>query len=272
MDAKGAAAFPGLIDSHVHPVFGDWTPRQRTTDFIESGLHGGVTTMISAGEVHLPGRPKDIVGLKALAIVAQRAFTQPPARGRQGPGRRADPRAGHEGGGLRGARGGRRQPRRRGGARLREDGRRRCADARLGPRARLRVDVPHRRAVDRRVQRHRGGCRARGAAGHRGPRQRRHDGPARRRHRGARRERHGDRDRPLRERPGGAPRRGSRPRGRGAGPRDPGQRRAVGHGRRAAGDPAYDGASRVPRRDRARDRRVPRDREHRPGAPARRPA
>src|SRR3954470_9610967 len=75
IDARGSTAFPGLIDSHVHPVFGDWTPRQRTTDFIESGLHGGVTTMISAGEVHLPGRPKDIVGLKALAIVAQRAYT-----------------------------------------------------------------------------------------------------------------------------------------------------------------------------------------------------
>src|SRR6476659_9490289 len=75
IDANGATAFPGLIDSHVHPVFGDWTPRQRTTDFIESGLHGGVTTAISAGEVHLPGRPKDIVGLKALAIVAQRAYS-----------------------------------------------------------------------------------------------------------------------------------------------------------------------------------------------------
>src|SRR5690349_8401281 len=75
IDAHGATAFPGLIDSHVHPVFGDWTPRQRTVDFIESGLHGGVTTLISAGEVHLPGRPKDVVGLKALAIVAQRAFT-----------------------------------------------------------------------------------------------------------------------------------------------------------------------------------------------------
>ena len=30
--------------------------------------------MISAGEVHTPGRPKDIVGLKAMAIFAQRAF------------------------------------------------------------------------------------------------------------------------------------------------------------------------------------------------------
>ncbi|HEX5827443.1 MAG TPA: amidohydrolase family protein [Candidatus Limnocylindrales bacterium] len=74
IDARGATAFPGLIDSHVHPVAGDWTPRQRATDWIESSLHGGVTSMVSAGEVHLPGRPKDIVGLKALAIVAQRMY------------------------------------------------------------------------------------------------------------------------------------------------------------------------------------------------------
>jgi enamidase len=65
---------PGLIDSHVHPVFGDWTPRQGQLGWIDSTMNGGVTTMISAGEVHLPGRPKDIVGLKALAITAQRAF------------------------------------------------------------------------------------------------------------------------------------------------------------------------------------------------------
>jgi enamidase len=74
IDARGTTVVPGLIDSHCHPVFGDFTPRQRTIDFIESGLHGGITTMISAGEVHLPGRPKDIVGLKALAIVAAKAY------------------------------------------------------------------------------------------------------------------------------------------------------------------------------------------------------
>ena len=74
IDARGSTVVPGLIDSHCHPVFGDFTPRQRTVDFIESGLHGGITTMISAGEVHLPGRPKDIVGLKALAVVAARAY------------------------------------------------------------------------------------------------------------------------------------------------------------------------------------------------------
>ena len=74
VDARGSTVVPGLIDSHCHPVFGDFTPRQRTIDFIESGLNGGITTMISAGEVHLPGRPKDIVGLKALAIVAAKAY------------------------------------------------------------------------------------------------------------------------------------------------------------------------------------------------------
>ena len=74
VDANGATLCPGLIDSHVHPVAGDWTPRQSQLNWIDSSLHGGVTTMISAGEVHLPGRPKDIVGLKALAIAAQRWF------------------------------------------------------------------------------------------------------------------------------------------------------------------------------------------------------
>src|SRR5678816_1126336 len=74
IDAHGTTVLPGLIDSHVHPVFGDFTPRQRTTDFLDSALNGGVTTAISAGEVHLPGRPKDIVGLKALAIVAAKAY------------------------------------------------------------------------------------------------------------------------------------------------------------------------------------------------------
>ena len=74
IDAKGTAVAPGLIDSHVHPVFGDWTPRQSQIGWIDSFLHGGVTTMVSAGEVHLPGRPKDVVGVKALAITAQRTF------------------------------------------------------------------------------------------------------------------------------------------------------------------------------------------------------
>jgi enamidase len=75
IDAKGTTLAPGLIDSHVHPVAGDWTPRQNQIGWIDSYLHGGVTSMISAGEVHTPGRPKDVVGLKAMAIFAQRAFS-----------------------------------------------------------------------------------------------------------------------------------------------------------------------------------------------------
>jgi len=75
IDAQGAALAPGLIDSHVHPVAGDWTPRQNQIGWIDSCLHGGVTSMISAGEVHTPGRPRDIVGLKAMAITAQRTFS-----------------------------------------------------------------------------------------------------------------------------------------------------------------------------------------------------
>ena len=74
VDAHGVTLAPGLIDSHVHPVIGDYTPRQQQINWIDSCLHGGVTTMISAGEVHAPGRPKDIVGLKAMAIASQRWY------------------------------------------------------------------------------------------------------------------------------------------------------------------------------------------------------
>ncbi len=74
IDCRGVTLCPGLIDSHVHPVAGDWTPRQGQLGWIDSSLNGGVTTMISAGEVHYPGRPRDILGLKAMAITAQRAF------------------------------------------------------------------------------------------------------------------------------------------------------------------------------------------------------
>lgn len=74
VDAMGVTLAPGLIDSHIHPVVGDYTPRQQQLHWIDSTLNGGVTTMISAGEVHMPGRPKDIVGLKAMAIAAQRWY------------------------------------------------------------------------------------------------------------------------------------------------------------------------------------------------------
>jgi enamidase len=74
LDAGGAGVIPGLIDSHVHVTFGDYTPRQQTVGFLESYLHGGTTRAISASEVHVPGRPTDPAGVKALAIAAQRCF------------------------------------------------------------------------------------------------------------------------------------------------------------------------------------------------------
>ena len=74
IDAAGATVMPGLCDNHTHPVLGDYTPRQQQLDWIDSYLHGGVTTMLSAGEPHLPGRPTDPAGVKALAILAHRSF------------------------------------------------------------------------------------------------------------------------------------------------------------------------------------------------------
>ena len=74
IDCGGMTVAPGLIDSHCHVVLGDYAPRQQQIGFLESEVHGGVTTFISAGEVHLAGRPKDPAGTKALAILASKAF------------------------------------------------------------------------------------------------------------------------------------------------------------------------------------------------------
>lgn len=74
IDAKGLVVTPGLIDSHVHPVIGDFTPRQNALGYFDACVNGGVTTFISAGEVHTPGRPRDPIGAKAMAILARKSF------------------------------------------------------------------------------------------------------------------------------------------------------------------------------------------------------
>jgi enamidase len=74
IDADKATAVPGFIDSQVHITFGDYTPRQKTVGFLESYVHGATTTSISASEVHVPGRPKDPEGVKALAVAAFKCF------------------------------------------------------------------------------------------------------------------------------------------------------------------------------------------------------
>ena len=55
IDAKGNAVLPGIVDGHIHPVFGEWTPTQDTIGWIGNYVHGGTTSMVSAGELHLPG-------------------------------------------------------------------------------------------------------------------------------------------------------------------------------------------------------------------------
>ncbi|HLH23972.1 MAG TPA: amidohydrolase family protein [Chloroflexota bacterium] len=74
VDAHGTTVMPGLIDSHCHVVLGDYTPRQKTVDFLDSYVHGGITSVISPGEIHAPGRPRDAAGVKALAVAARACF------------------------------------------------------------------------------------------------------------------------------------------------------------------------------------------------------
>ncbi|MFQ5539690.1 MAG: amidohydrolase family protein [Candidatus Binatia bacterium] len=76
VDARGITAIPGLVDSHSHPTFGDFTPAQNSLSWITHYMHGGVTALISAGELHFPGlplppEPKIAV---SLALLTKRCF------------------------------------------------------------------------------------------------------------------------------------------------------------------------------------------------------
>ncbi len=75
IDAAESTVIPGLWDTHVHTTLGDFGNRQLTLNYLDSEFHGGVTTVISAGECHTPGRPKDPAGTKALAILAHKSFS-----------------------------------------------------------------------------------------------------------------------------------------------------------------------------------------------------
>jgi enamidase len=55
ISAGGLSVMPGLVDGHVHPTFGEWTPAQNSIGWVHNYLHGGTTTMVSAGELHVPG-------------------------------------------------------------------------------------------------------------------------------------------------------------------------------------------------------------------------
>lgn len=75
-DVNGMTVTPGLIDSHVHIGISEWGPRQSTMDWIGAYAAAGITGIISAGETHVPNRPKDAMGVKALAILTKKIFDQ----------------------------------------------------------------------------------------------------------------------------------------------------------------------------------------------------
>lgn len=77
VDVRGGAILPGLVDGHVHPVGGDWTPVQNAQGWVENYLHGGTTSLVSAGELHFPGLdPRTLTPELAVALVELLAATR----------------------------------------------------------------------------------------------------------------------------------------------------------------------------------------------------
>ena len=120
-----------------------------------------------------PGRPRDIVGLKAHAIFAQRAFCTFRASGVKVHAGAPVIEPGMVGAGFQGARRRRRQAARRGRPRRRQGRRERAADGRLGAQIRHPEHHPHRRPFDPRLRPHRRRRRAGGRRRRRRPHQRR---------------------------------------------------------------------------------------------------
>ncbi len=73
-DASGTTLMPCLIDSHVHVAISEWAPRQSAMKWLNAYAASGITGIISAGETHIPGRPSDPQGVKALAVVTRKIF------------------------------------------------------------------------------------------------------------------------------------------------------------------------------------------------------
>lgn len=82
IDAHGLDVIPGLVDGHVHPTFGEYTPAQDAIGWLRNYLHGGTTTMVSAGELHVPGLAFDDLDPR---LVKSLAFTSKATTGRYRP-------------------------------------------------------------------------------------------------------------------------------------------------------------------------------------------
>lgn len=79
VDARDTTVMPGLIDGHVHPTAGEYTPAQDAIGWLSNYVHGGTTTVVSAGELHHPGLPfEDLTPelVLSIAIVARRTLAR----------------------------------------------------------------------------------------------------------------------------------------------------------------------------------------------------
>lgn len=70
IDAAELTALPGFVDGHVHPTFGEYTPAQDAIGWVHNYLHGGTTTMVSAGELHIPGLAFDELDPRTVLSIA----------------------------------------------------------------------------------------------------------------------------------------------------------------------------------------------------------
>lgn len=70
LSAAGLTVVPGLVDGHVHPTFGEWTPAQNSIGWIGNYLQGGTTSMVSAGELHIPGLAYDALTPELVVSIA----------------------------------------------------------------------------------------------------------------------------------------------------------------------------------------------------------
>lgn len=85
VDAVGSTVAPGLIGPHCHVVFGDYTPQQKTVDFLASYVHSGITSVVLSGEIHAQERPHHVIGVKALATAWHARFENFRPGGMRGP-------------------------------------------------------------------------------------------------------------------------------------------------------------------------------------------
>ncbi|MBY4212506.1 amidohydrolase family protein [Rhodococcus fascians] len=70
LSAGGLTVVPGFVDGHVHPTFGEWTPAQNAQGWIHNYAQGGTTSMVSAGELHIPGLAFDALTPELVLAIA----------------------------------------------------------------------------------------------------------------------------------------------------------------------------------------------------------